>query len=349
MEKANDRPLIHLHWALIVSLIYLIVLGHPAAPVPAAHLLYVAVLLGGSSVILRLPFSRPETFGATLVAFDTISALLGLALNTSTSQDFLIGYFLCIVVASLGDCQGRLAGAALLVAGTYAIWLFQGREAFQTSPMLLRLPFIFVATVFYGVVMQRVRGEHQYRQVFEASPRPIWVYDESTLQFLAVNDAAVRDYGYSRGEFLAMTLKDIRPEEELPKLLETLSRVPSRLTLAGQFRHHRKDGTVIDVDIVSQPVRFAGRNARLVIITDITASKRAEESARRFSQRYQELFEGMPLGGYRTTPASVFEDVNPAFARILGYPDRETLRGVRMIDVYVDPTDRARLLERLDR
>ena len=52
MEKANDRPLIHLHWALIVSLIYLIVLGHPAAPVPAAHLLYVAVLLGGSPVIL---------------------------------------------------------------------------------------------------------------------------------------------------------------------------------------------------------------------------------------------------------------------------------------------------------
>ena len=121
------------------------------------------------------------------------------------------------MVASLGDSQGRLAGAALLVAGTYAIWLFQGREAFQTSPMLLRLPFLFVATVFYGVVMQRVRGEHQYRQVFEASPRPIWVYDESTLQFLAVNDAAVRDYGYSRGEFLAMTLKDIRPEEELRK------------------------------------------------------------------------------------------------------------------------------------
>jgi two-component system, sensor histidine kinase and response regulator len=349
MEKANDRPLIHLHWALVVSLIYLIILGHPAAPVPAAHLLYVMVLLGGSLLILRLPFSSPEAFGATLVAFDTSSALLGLALNPSTSQDFLIGYFLCIVVASLGDSQGRLAGAALLVAGTYAIWLFQGREAFQTSPMLLRLPFLFVATVFYGVVMQRVRGVHQYRQVFEASPRPIWVYDESTLQFLAVNDAAVRDYGYSRGEFLAMTLKDIRPEEELPKLLETLSRVPSRLTLAGQFRHHTKDGTVIDVDIVSQPVRFAGRSARLVIITDITASKRAEESARRFSQRYQELFEGIPLGGYRTTAASVFEDVNPAFARILGYPDRDTLRRVRMIDIYVDPTDRARLIELLDR
>jgi PAS domain S-box-containing protein len=194
-----------------------------------------------------------------------------------------------------------------------------------------------------------VRGEHQYREVFEASPRPIWVYDEITLRFLAVNEAAVRDYGYSRGEFLAMTLKDIRPEIELPRLLESLSRAPSRLTVAGEFRHRKKDGTVIDVDIVSQPIRFSGRSARLVIATDVTARRRAEETARRYSQRYRELFEGIPLGVYRTTPEGAFEDVNSAFAQSLGYPDRDALRSVQVIDVYADPADRVRLREILDR
>jgi len=221
-----------------------------------------------SVVIVRLPFRTPEVFGATLVAFDTLAALIGLALNPATSQDFLIGYFLCIVMASLGDSQGRLAGAALLVAGTYAIWMAHGRAAFQTSPMLLRLPFLFVATIFYGVVMQRVRGQQQYRDVFDASPRPTWVFDERTLRFLAVNDAAVRDYGYSRREFLAMTLKDIRPAEDLAKLHEALSASSSRLTTVGEFRHRRKDGTLIDVDVVSQPIRFGGTSARLAIVTD---------------------------------------------------------------------------------
>src|SRR4029077_12288347 len=67
-------------------------------------------------------------------------------------------------------------------------------------------------------------SEERYRTLFESNPNPMWVYDLETLSFLAVNAAAVRHYGYSQGEFLTMTLKDIRPSEEVPRLMEDLGK-----------------------------------------------------------------------------------------------------------------------------
>jgi PAS domain S-box-containing protein len=110
--------------------------------------------------------------------------------------------------------------------------------------------------------------------LFEANPHPMWVFDRHTLGFLAVNDAAVESYGYTRDEFLGMTVKDIRPEEDVPALLESLSRPSLHKTsqtansthrcLAGPgkggvWRHRKKDGTVIDVEITAHDVVFGGR------------------------------------------------------------------------------------------
>jgi two-component system cell cycle sensor histidine kinase/response regulator CckA len=119
-----------------------------------------------------------------------------------------------------------------------------------------------------------------YQVLFEGNPRPMWVYDVQSLAFLAVNEAAVLWYGYSRDEFLSMTIKDIRPNEDLPALLQNISQQTAGLEEAGPWRHRKKNGVVIDVEIVSSDLGWNGRSARLVSVTDITERQRAEKALR---------------------------------------------------------------------
>lgn len=121
-------------------------------------------------------------------------------------------------------------------------------------------------------------SEERYRLLFEGNPHPIWVYDLETLAFLAVNRAASLHYGYSSEEFLEMTIKDIRPPEDVPALLDNVSKVSSKETIARTWRHLRKDGTIIDVEIASHQLLFAGRNAEIVLANNITDRKRAENA-----------------------------------------------------------------------
>ncbi|HEX6305382.1 MAG TPA: HD domain-containing phosphohydrolase [Anaerolineales bacterium] len=118
--------------------------------------------------------------------------------------------------------------------------------------------------------------EAKYRSLFEHNPLPMWVYDLETLAFLAVNDAAVQHYGYGRDEFQAMTIKDIRPEEDVPALLDNLSATPQAIEKSGPWRHRKKNGTLIDVEIKSYKISFGGRPARLVLANDITARLQRE-------------------------------------------------------------------------
>lgn len=124
-------------------------------------------------------------------------------------------------------------------------------------------------------------SEAQYRLLFETNPQPMWVYEIESMAFLEVNEAAVRHYGYSREEFLSMTIKEIRPPEEIPKLAQknadVLKEVALGLRSAGVWRHRKKDGTLIDVEITRSPILFKGRNALLVLAADVTDRRRAEE------------------------------------------------------------------------
>jgi two-component system cell cycle sensor histidine kinase/response regulator CckA len=315
------------------------------------------------------------------------------------------------------------------------------------------------------------KSEQQYRLLFENNPNPMWVYVESTWAFLAVNDAAVRQYGYTREEFLGMTRHDIRVGSTIE--LDEI-KIPDGRQRMNRFwsgRHRRKDGTVIDVEISSQSIAFDGHDACLALALDVTDRKRAEESSRynerrtrlifdtaldavistlasgeitdwsaqaermfgwsraeavgrqmaetiiparhrdahnrilkRFldtgegpvlnkrmeiiglardgrefpiemaisparlgdewtfsafirdltestkaaealklgEQRYRELFEGIPVGLYRSTPDGILIDVNPAMVAMLGYPSRESLLATAAAALYVDPADQFR-------
>ncbi|MGZ4327772.1 MAG: sensor domain-containing protein [Solirubrobacteraceae bacterium] len=120
----------------------------------------------------------------------------------------------------------------------------------------------------------------QYRLAFERNPQPMWVYDLDSLRLIAVNDAAIAHYGYSRAKFLSMTIRDLRPGDELPALEENLSSGSHGFERSAGWRHRRHDGTIIDVEIVSHELTFAGRRARVVLATDVTARRTAENAQR---------------------------------------------------------------------
>ena len=112
-------------------------------------------------------------------------------------------------------------------------------------------------------------SESSFRLMFAANPQPMWVYDAVTLQFLEVNEAAVRHYGYTRQEFLSFDITEIRPVEDVELLMEELSTDRAIRETPG-WRHMLADGRTIDVDITSHKLQFAGRDAVLVAVRDVT-------------------------------------------------------------------------------
>jgi PAS domain S-box-containing protein len=133
-----------------------------------------------------------------------------------------------------------------------------------------------------GVADSIEHSEASYRCLFEANPQPMWILDSETLRFLLVNDAAIEHYGYSQDEFLAMTLMDIRPAADMPLLSEALlnemtSGSPGK-GKRGVWRHRKKDGQIIDVEVTGNSLQFRGKPARLGLIHDITERRRAERA-----------------------------------------------------------------------
>lgn len=134
-------------------------------------------------------------------------------------------------------------------------------------------------------------NEARYRELFKANPHPMWVYDLETLAFLAVNNAAVAAYGYSRAEFLAMTIRDIRPGEQLPALDDSVHRDAGPMRRVGVWTHRWKDGTLRQVEIVTHDLDFDGRPARLVLANDATERLAAEEAICRLNAELEQKVE----------------------------------------------------------
>lgn len=139
-------------------------------------------------------------------------------------------------------------------------------------------------------------SEERYRLLFESNPHPMWVYDVETLAFLAVNEAAIAHYGYSRTEFLEMILLDLYGEEDRPTLPNRRQELftPDRPGVSEQ-RHRKKDGTAIDVETSSYALTLVGREARAVLVTDITECKRIQEGLRQSEERFRIALKNSPI------------------------------------------------------
>jgi len=131
-------------------------------------------------------------------------------------------------------------------------------------------------------------SEKRYRTLFDVHPQPMWVVDANTLAFMAVNGAAVRLYGYSKEEFLALTADQIRPEEDVDDLRRAFADWSNNYS-QRIWRHRKKNGDVIAVRVTSFNLEFAGRRARLGVIEDLTERMLAEERAKQSEQRYKAL------------------------------------------------------------
>jgi len=152
-------------------------------------------------------------------------------------------------------------------------------------------------------------SEARYRLLFESNPQPMWVFDSETLVFLAVNSAAESHYGFSRDEFLRMTLADLLTPEDRPALVACLADSRRTATHQKRVRHRRKDGSTIVVEILSHRIQLDGREARLVLVSDVTERQRLEEHLRQ-TQKLEAI--GLLAGG-------IAHDFNNLLTVISGY------------------------------
>jgi PAS domain S-box-containing protein len=182
--------------------------------------------------------------------------------------------------------------------------------------------------------------DEPYRLLFERNPNPMFVFDVTTLRFLAVNEAATRKYGYTRDEFLSMSIIALHPPGDASVYGPLDMAAPEPITTSAV--HVTKQGVLMNVDIESQLLDFAGIRARLALALDATDRMRAEASALAGAQRYRDLFEHVPVGLYLSTPEGVCVDANPAFYRLLGYETRDALLAVDPDSLYVDPDESRR-------
>jgi PAS domain S-box-containing protein len=173
---------------------------------------------------------------------------------------------------------------------------------------------------------QLLESELRYRLVFEGNPQPMWVYDRELLTFLAVNNAAVKHYGFSREEFLTMTIKDIRSSEDIPALLNSISIATDGLDEAGTWKHKKKDGTIIDAQITCHNLAFGGRPGKMVLAFDVTARKQAESELLLHKARFQQLFEKTPMGILILDEHDCIVDANKKFESMFQFSQNE-LRG----------------------
>ncbi|HYL76008.1 MAG TPA: ATP-binding protein [Bryobacteraceae bacterium] len=201
--------------------------------------------------------------------------------------------------------------------------------------------------------------EQSYQLMFETNPLPMWVYDLDSLRFLMVNQAAELHYGYSRLQFLAMTIADIRPREDVPRLLKSIGRDNVRSYAAGIWQHRKSDGSMMDVEIFAHQVPFAGRRAELILAIDVTENLRAQAEKAERNRLVSMIAEiGVALGraetlaqGLQQCTDILVRDNNVALALIWMLDEPENVLALRAssgVDTHLDASHQGEPAGRLE-
>ena len=197
--------------------------------------------------------------------------------------EYAIGMLMIVALVGAVIRSPRALAVYGVATVTTVLVVARGVSAPLLPPPLFVSKLVTVLGVFYVVAWMRQRAaqrlaasEARYRLLFAASPRPLWVADVATLGILAVNEAALQQYGYDTDEFLALTLRDLRPTADTAGFEAHLAELPPGLGPSNVWRHRRKDGTEFDVEVTSHPLLWDGRAARLILASDVTARTRLE-------------------------------------------------------------------------
>lgn len=186
---------------------------------------------------------------------------------------------------------------------------------------------------------RRAESEENYKQLFEKSPIPMWVYDTTSLAILDVNLAAIQHYGYTKEEFLKLTILDLRPNDEKPLLLQYLNRKNSRRQWeSSEWKHKKKNGEEIIVELRSDWSFFQGRRCRIVMAFDITERKRIAERLSASEELFNQAFEANPAALLLLNKDSIVLQLNQAWIQLTGYLKKEVLHQ-NLADLHIFSTD----------
>lgn len=220
------------------------------------------------------PFINTSKERTSIQVFSSLQEIVGKVLPKSVIQiienTFNTGQI--IIVSTSNNNQ---------VLGDFVL-IFKKGDAFKNSEIVE----LFSNQVgFFFVRMQTEKAmrvsEEKYRYLFENNPQPMWIYDVDSLTFLEVNNAAINHYGYSRKEFLSMTLFDICPPDDIPEFVKSIAGIKEKKDQFIRRRHLTKNEEIIYVELSSTPILFDNRNARHVLVNDVTKRKKMEDELNR--------------------------------------------------------------------
>lgn len=238
-------------------------------------------------------------------------------------------------VERLNQVQTVKGWLFVLVTAALLFWLLSRRYSLRTREQALAQQQLSDALW---------RSEQRYKLLFKRSPIPMWVYDLENYQFLAVNDMMLKTYGYSREELLGMTIFDIRPDDERERLKNTLAKASGEIRAMGLWRHRRRDGSELMVEIHAQGFEYEGRPARLVVAQDVTERAHTQDALRGSEQRWQRAIDAISDGlwEWNVIQGTVF--YSRRAKEMLGYRDGE-FENFEHWSSALHPDDKARVLK----
>lgn len=171
----------------------------------------------------------------------------------------------------------------------------------------------------------RESSSEDYKRLFDGIPTPMYIYDDQTFRFLAVNSAAIEQYGYTREEFLQLKLTDIRPPEEIPALIKFHEALPEGHVNAGRWLHLNKVGQRFYVSVYTHYTIFEGKGARQVLIVNIDEKMRAEQVLSEKSAELENMLNSITDGFYALNGRWEVTFINKAAEKALSCTKEEII------------------------